>query len=170
MADIFLWIIVALAFGLFIMLVTSKSRCGSGCAAPTGRIRPAPPAPIKVDKRAPRRRRNAGGYYPVDYDGPFEEGENIVDYLVWNGVLSTMTSADLANLGVYGSTDYDEQDKLDDYSELHEESYGEPEAESFEVIEDEPEETKSSGGWDSSDESSDSGWDSSDDSGGWDDD
>ena len=130
--------------------------------------------------REMRRRRNGGGFYPVGYVGPYDEGEDLVDFIIWMAIISEMSDYDREELGEYGGYDGYTEDDLDIalYEEDHpvyepevdEPVYEAPEAEEFEVIDDSPEEetrnyggdSDSGGGWDSGSSDDDGGWDSDD--------
>lgn len=118
------------------------------------------PRPSLVSNRPQRRRRNSGGYYPIGYDGPYDDGEDLIDYLVWFAIMDAMSDDELADLGEYG--EYEEvEETIVEIVDINEETeeldavFEEPEATSFEPIE---EETRYGGGW-GADSDSDGGWD-----------
>ena len=178
-STIFTIVLVALVVTVFYRIATKSSTSnvmeGTKPTTARPRIRANRPATKEM-----RRRRNGGGFYPVGYDGSYEEGEDLVDFIIWMAILSEMSDFDREELGDYGGYDGYTEDDYEDamYEEEHpvyepeiddeptdEPAYEAPEAEVFEVIEDTPEEETRNSSW-----GGDSGWDSggSDDGGGWD--
>ena len=53
-----------------------------------------------------RRRRRAGGFYPIGYTGSFLAGEELVAEAVWMAELAALSMAERDALGEYGSDDF----------------------------------------------------------------
>ena len=161
MADFVLWVFVA---GLVLFVLWTLFKTPSKTQKTTPDIPPSRPSTKMVydATNKQRRRRNSGGFYPVGYDGPYEDGEELVEYLIWSAVLDEME-----NDGVERENYFEQLE--DGGVEPEPELYVEPESTSYEP-DPEPEPSRSS--WGGSSDDSSSGWGGSDDSdsGGWDDD
>ena len=64
-----------------------------------------------------RRRRLAGGFYPVGYTGPYQPGEDLLPDSVWAAELAGLSLAALAALGEYGGSAGDVPYQVEDPNE-----------------------------------------------------
>lgn len=102
---------------------------------------PRTPRARPVNLARARRRRLAGGFYPIGYTGPYIVGEELVDELMWMEELAEMGELGRDDLGEFGDEqEHSVEDPRESGEFVTEPEPAEeaPEAEEFEPLDPEP--------------------------------